>query len=213
MNALATKATAKQPPSSAGAFAFLDCGPLGDGELELVEPELCWVEPLMQTVRHPLTQCSGEECASLTRQSLLRFLAWAPRGREPGDPARNRVPIYHFWMRLWPLANSPVLMAGSISLRVGDTADIQMYFGHVGYGVYPPARGRHLAERACRLLLPLARRHGLNPLWITTDPDNHPSRRTCERLGARLAEIVPVPPLHPLYQRGQTRKCRYCLDL
>jgi predicted acetyltransferase len=79
--------------------------------------------------------------------------------------------------------------------------------------VYPFARGHHYAERACRLLLPLARRHGIQPLWITCNPDNFPSRRTCERLGAKLVEIVAVPPRDPLYLRGDHEKCRYRLDL
>jgi tagatose 1,6-diphosphate aldolase len=61
--------------------------------------------------------------------------------------------------------------------------------------------------------MPLARRHGINPLWITCNPDNHASRRTCERLGATLVEIVPVPVGHTLYQRGEREKCRYRVDL
>jgi tagatose 1,6-diphosphate aldolase len=98
-------------------------------------------------------------------------------------------------------------------LRIGTTYDLETYVGHFGYGVYPPARGRHLAERACRLLLPLAKAHGLKRLWITCNPDNWPSRRTCERLGCTLAGVVPVPEGHALYQRGDRYKCRYFLEL
>jgi tagatose 1,6-diphosphate aldolase len=88
-----------------------------------------------------------------------------------------------------------------------------MYYGHVGYHVYPSFRGRRLAERACQLLLPLCRAHGLTTLWITCNPDNFASRRTCERLGMRLAGVVPVPESDPLYQRGEREKCRYYLAL
>ena len=84
---------------------------------------------------------------------------------------------------------------------------------HLGYHVYPPARGRHLAERACRLLSGLARRHGMRTLWITCDPANAASRRTCERLGMRYVETVPVPESDPLYARGEREKCRYRLEL
>jgi tagatose 1,6-diphosphate aldolase len=79
--------------------------------------------------------------------------------------------------------------------------------------VYPPARGRHYAERAARLLLPLARRHGMSELWITCNPDNAASRRTCERLGGELVEIVPIPPDHAFYSRGERAKCRYLIRL
>ena len=76
-----------------------------------------------------------------------------------------------------------------------------------------PARGRHYAERACRLLLPLARAHGMQTLWITCNPENVASRRTCERLGASFIDVVALPANHMLYQRGERVKCRYRLDL
>jgi tagatose 1,6-diphosphate aldolase len=106
-----------------------------------------------------------------------------------------------------------VPMAGSISLRVGHTPSIELYFGHIGYHVYPPARGRHYAERACRLLFPLARAHGLRTLWITCNPDNTASRRTCERLGGVLTETVPVPKDNPLHAQGDREKCRYRVEI
>lgn len=134
-------------------------------------------------------------------------LALVLAGRSPSDPARGLSPAYHF--RLVVQRQK----AGSLSLRIGRTPSLELYAGHIGYEVVPRFRGRHYAERACRLVLPLARLHGLDPLWITCDPDNLPSRRTCERLGARLVEIVPVPPDSELYRQGERRKCRYRLDL
>ena len=61
--------------------------------------------------------------------------------------------------------------------------------------------------------LPLAKANGLSELWITCNPDNLASRRTCERLGAELVDIVPVPFDHPLWSRGDVAKCRYHLSL
>jgi hypothetical protein len=62
--------------------------------------------------------------------------------------------------------------AGHIHLRIGHTQNLELYQGHIGYGVIEKWRGRHFAERATRLLLPLAASHGIDPLWITCDPDN-----------------------------------------
>jgi tagatose 1,6-diphosphate aldolase len=107
----------------------------------------------------------------------------------------------------------PIRMAGGIGLRIGDTPNLRQFIGHVGYNVYPAARGRHLAERATRLLLPLARRHGLTTLWITCNPDNVPSHRTCQRLGATYVDTVDLPLNHDLYVRGERKKCRYRLEL
>jgi predicted acetyltransferase len=102
---------------------------------------------------------------------------------------------------------------GEIDLRLSNEHYITHYAGHIGYGVVRAFRGHHYAARACRLLLPLAKVHGLSPLWITCNPDNHASRKTCEALGATLAEIVAVPPNSDLYRRGEQQKCRYRLDL
>ena len=127
----------------------------------------------------------------------------------PEDPSKGWVPAYYFQMRVGG-APQP---AGSLTLRVGDTEEIVGFFGHIGYGVEPAYRGRRYAARACMLVLPLARLHGLNPLWITCNPDNVASVRTCELLGATLAGVVDVPPGLPLYERGEQLKCRYRLDL
>jgi predicted acetyltransferase len=195
-------------------FRFLDPGPLVDGELELVTPADRWVDPLLETLAHPLTRELSPRDAELTRDQIRRFVREFPLGRQPGDAERGLVPAYHFWMRLRPTDGfePTVPIAGGIALRVGHSRNLEMYLGHVGYNVYPPARGRHLAARAVRLLLPLARRVGLAPVWITCNPDNVASRRSCELAGGRLVEVVPLPEDHGLYARGERAKCRYRFD-
>lgn len=124
-----------------------------------------------------------------------------------GDPARELVPTYHFEM----LAGGPP--AGAIRFRAQTNSDIELYAGHFGYNVHPEFRGRRYAERACRLLLPFAAAHGITTLWITCNPENAASRRTCERLGATLVEVVTIPEGSGMYRKGDRFKCRYRLDL
>jgi tagatose 1,6-diphosphate aldolase len=131
------------------------------------------------------------------------------RAREPENAARGWVPAYRFAMRLDGVENA----VGRLGFRVGSSHTVEQYAGHIGYEVSPAFRGNRLAERSCRLVLPLARRHGFQELWITCNPDNWASRRTCERLGARLVEIVDVPRDSDLYGPGSERKCRYRLAL
>ena len=131
------------------------------------------------------------------------------RGRDPANVTRGWVPAYRFAMRLDGV-DAPV---GRLGLRIGSTPAIEQFAGHLGYEVTPAYRGHHLAERSCRLVLPLARRHGFRELWITCNPDNLPSRRTCERLGAEFVEIVDVPPDSDVYRPGSEKKCRYRLQL
>jgi len=127
--------------------------------------------------------------------------------QRPADPARNRVPAYGFRMRL-----PGVEEAGQITLRIGNPEHLVRYGGHLGYAVNPEHRGHHYAARACRLLLPLARQHGLQTIWITCNPDNWASRRTCELAGAVLVEIVDLPEDNDMYRKGERRKCRYRLE-
>lgn len=188
--------------------AFLDPGPMIDHELELVAPSHRRLDDMLRAMLDDPTNDPAT-----ARGRLIDFLRVAPGGLEDGDPVLGRAPAYHFWMHLLPQFNPPLPIAGGVSLRIGNDLNLTHYIGHVGYGVAPSARGHHYAERSVRLLLPLARRHGLKELWITCNPDNFPSRRTCERLGCRLIEIVPLPSTHPLYHRGEREKCRYWLPL
>jgi RimJ/RimL family protein N-acetyltransferase len=209
------------------AFSFLDAPrlfPLIDHELELVEPDLSHVDELMAACRHPLTKELMPVQARTQRDTVLTFLAQNPHGQSPGDAGRNLAPGYTFWMRVRPdgirqsngvpAGTLPeIVIAGAISLRIGHSVNLDRYLGHIGYHVLPAARGRHFSERATRLLLPLARAHGHHVLWITCNPDNVASRRTCERLGAVFVDIVSVPLDNPLYAQGDRQKCRYRLDL
>jgi tagatose 1,6-diphosphate aldolase len=205
------------------AFCFLDAPrllTLIDHELELVEPSTVWVNDLLAACQHPLTRQHMPAMAKTTRDMLLSFLSHNPSGHSSPDPARGIAPGYTFWMRVrrvvprdTRMPPPPVVMAGSISLRLGHDENLDYYLGHIGYHVLPPARGRRFAERACAMLLPLARAHGHERLWITCNPDNHASRRTVERLGGVYVETVPVPASNALYSQGDRYKCRYRIDL
>jgi len=127
----------------------------------------------------------------------------------PGDPARNWVPAYRFRMTLAGREEE----IGRIELRVGNGRHVVMYAGHIGYEVAPGHRGHHYAARACKLLFPLASSHGLDSIWITCNPDNIASRKTCELAGAQLVEIVDLPADTDMYREGERQKCRYRLDL
>jgi len=130
----------------------------------------------------------------------LRLRELAPANVLPGF-----VPAYHFNMTH---SDSGEIM-GNISLRLGDSSFLIMYGGQIAYGVRPEFRGHRYAARACRLLFPLAFLHGIDPLWITCNPDNFASRRTCEIAGGELIEIVDLPADCDMYAEGERTKCRY----
>jgi tagatose 1,6-diphosphate aldolase len=46
-------------------------------------------------------------------------------------------------------------------------------------------------------------------VMITCDPENLPSKRTLEKLGAQFVDEVPVPENDPHYVRGSRTKLRF----
>jgi tagatose 1,6-diphosphate aldolase len=129
--------------------------------------------------------------------------------RHPADPVKGWTPSYDIELHI----DGAPEKIGKINFRAGNTPSLELYGGHFAYSIEPPWRGHHYAERGVRLLLPLAKRHGLSIIWITCNPDNWPSRKTCERLGAQLIEIVSLPPDNDMYLDGEREKCRYRLIL
>jgi RimJ/RimL family protein N-acetyltransferase len=120
-----------------------------------------------------------------------------------GDTPRGLVPYYHF-----RILTGGDTEAGHINFRVGDTEHVRLYAGHIGFVISEAFRGRRLAYQACRAIAPFVRSIQ-RAVIITCDPDNYPSRRTIERLGARFIDEVAVPPHDPQYQRGTRSKRRY----
>ncbi len=106
----------------------------------------------------------------------------------PYNPEKKHVPEYKFAM-VNTNTQSPM---GKIRLRVGLTEILKQYGGHIGYEVDEPYRSHRYAARSCRLLLPLIRALGINPVIITCDPDNIPSAKTIESLGSELVAIKEV---------------------
>ena len=123
--------------------------------------------------------------------------------RSASDPARNRSAQYR-----WDIVAGGTHV-GSISFRVGHGEYLEKYAGHIGYGIDPEHRGHHYAARATKLVLPVAKSHGFRVVWVTCNPENVASRRTCERAGGQLIDIVDLPVDIDMYKEGERQKCRY----
>ena len=120
-----------------------------------------------------------------------------------GNPEKGWVPAYHF-----AICKPDGTKMGVCDLRIGHN-DLLYYGGNIGYRIEEEYRGHHYAGKACLLLFELARKHNLEYLIITCNPDNYPSRKTCEFAGGKLLEIVEVPEGNDMRERGETEKCIY----
>ena len=97
---------------------------------------------------------------------------------------------------------------GRVSYRDGESRCIY-YYGHIGYHIDPAWRGKGYAGKACLLIAESVRVSGKSSVVITCDPDNVPSRKTCERLGCVYESTVSVP--GDIIKKFDTSpvKCRY----
>ncbi len=126
----------------------------------------------------------------------------------PGDPAKGWVPSYKF-----DICSPQGEKMGFCDLRVGYSRNLY-YAGNIGYTVYEGFRGRHYAAKACLLLFELAKKHGMEEVFITCNPDNIASARTCERVGGELLETVELPMDNPMrVENGETHKRIYRVRL
>jgi len=114
----------------------------------------------------------------------------------PANPEKKHVPAYKF------AVCKDGEKIGDAGLRIGYT-DGLYYCGQVGYSIDEAHRGNNYAARACKLLVPIAKAHGMEKLLITNNYTNTASKRVCEKLGARLVRLVRLPEWSELYKEGQ----------
>src|SRR5712675_1039639 len=119
-----------------------------------------------------------------------RFLASMVDREATGNPITlldgtrvPRIPGYRQWM--WDGE-----FCGSIGFRwqPGTEALPPHCLGHIGYTVVPWKRRRGYATQALALLLPDARKEGLDYVELTTDPDNLPSQKVITANGGVLVK-------------------------
>ncbi len=127
---------------------------------------------------------------------------------EKNSGNEQAVPFYYYEICLTD-SGQPV---GKISIRIGHNFH-SYYNGNIGYEIDEPYRGHHYAAAACRMVLPVAKAHGMDYLDITCNEDNAASYRTIEHLGAKLLEICTVPKTYCYWEEGMKRQRIYRLFL
>lgn len=122
----------------------------------------------------------------------------------PADEEKGYVPAYKYTITLHGEEES----IGAIDIRIGYNENLY-YGGHIGYGIKESYRGHNYATKACRIVKRIAIEHGMDRIIITCNPNNPPSRKTCEKSGLKLKEIVDLPEHNDLYKQGERQACIY----
>ncbi|MBR3810044.1 MAG: GNAT family N-acetyltransferase [Clostridia bacterium] len=103
-------------------------------------------------------------------------------------------------------------VVGKISIRIGNNYH-SYYNGHIGYEIDKEYRGNNYAYKACKLVLQVAKAHGMGELILTCDESNIASYKTIEKLGAQLIEIVKPPKDYFSYRENMEKQRIYKLCL
>jgi predicted acetyltransferase len=123
----------------------------------------------------------GQDRYALALEDFEAYLARAHRSEDPNQIPCDRVPGTEFW-----LEDAGEIVA-CVRLRFWLLPALKVEGGHIGYDVRPSARGRGFGAMALRLVLPEARRRGLERVLLTADVDNAPSLRIIEKNGGVLS--------------------------
>jgi predicted acetyltransferase len=102
------------------------------------------------------------------------------------------------------------LRVGRIHLRITDDPLILRALGHSGDAVDEAHRRNGYATRAIRLVVGLAGVCAVTPLWVLIEPDNVASRKSVERVGFDLVDIVETLPEGTALGLGPL-VCRYVM--
>lgn len=122
----------------------------------------------------------------------------------PANEEKGYVPAYKYRITMHGIDDT----IGYIDIRIGYNENI--YFGgNIGYSIKENYRGNNYASKACKIIKEVAIAHGMDKIIITCNPNNLPSRKTCEKAGLILKEIADLPPYNELYQEGERQACIY----
>jgi len=127
---------------------------------------------------------------------------------EKNEGSGDILPYYFYAIH----ENQSGCFAGRISIRIGDNCH-SYYNGHIGYEIEPDKRGSGYAARASRLVLPVAKFHGMERIYITCGINNVASRKTIEKLGAAFVENAKIPEDCFFFRDGIEEYCIYKLEL
>ena len=150
-----------------------------------------------------MTELAFFDTSDLRSEELLLRLDRTSQAQ----PEKNWVPAYYFTICL-----ADGTSIGGCDLRIGHNRSTYLG-GNIGYHIDEAYRGHRYAAKACALLFRLAKKHGMEHLYISCPVDNLASDRTCRLAGGRLEETADVPRESDMFAEGIRRVNIYRFSL
>ncbi len=115
----------------------------------------------------------------------------------------NYLPTY-----VWDVYQEDNLV-GSINLRIGYNENIY-YGGNIGYEIVESYRCQGFAKEAVKMILPVAKKHSIDELYISCNPENIASQKVINSLpNCIFIEKASLPPHNDGYLKGERKKLIY----
>ncbi len=127
-------------------------------------------------------QDNGNDRYRLALEDFDAYLAKLHQFQDASQIPVGWVPGVEFW-----LEDDVGEIVACMRLRFWLTPALEADGGHIGYDVRPSSRRRGFGTAALALVLPEARRRGLERVRITVDSNNLPSIKIVERNGGVLS--------------------------
>lgn len=122
----------------------------------------------------------------------------------PANDEKGYVPAFYYSI----FSKQYNCIVGRCVLRVGHNENT-FYGGNIGYFVNEEFRGHRFAYYACLELFNLASEKGLSYVIITCNPQNTPSKKTCELLDGIFLGEYSIPATNEMILKGECSKLIY----
>lgn len=123
------------------------------------------------------------------------------------NPSMEWLPAYYF-----DICFPDGTEIGYCDLRIGYNNKVYIG-GNIGYGIHEAYRGHHYSAKACLLLFKQAKKHGMDHLTISCQPENIASERNIQIAGGQFVEIAAIPEDSEMYKEGKRQVKIYYFDM
>jgi predicted acetyltransferase len=173
--------------------------------MELVLPNEKYKESFIEGVKEfQAEDQKGSDYSALNINDIEKdFESYVEKIKSQAE-GKNLKPGYISHTTFWIVENGRYI--GDIDVRHQLTENLKKVGGHIGYHVRPSERKKGYGKQALKMVIPYAKKLGIEKALVTCDSTNIGSRKIIESNGGILENEVPG-------ENGGPSKLRFWIDL